>query len=214
MLGTFFTPLTLKETASKQFWHALRHVRDARAVMHVGIGKPRWREKRSRQFRRMRYPQITYLVRGPLDASEPSKYKIHPNACTHVTHSAILCCGLVPKQFTPVLHGYFTDTGAFIQCLQCQRSNFGGILVTWSHESTRKFYYINNKTGHNKCACIFRKCYTAQFWPFTRGDLSSEYNRQWLAPYHIQTGGDKCMFTWSNTDITAETHMKVNKTHY
>ena len=43
MPGTFSTPPTSKES---------RHVRHARAVMHVGIADPRWREKRSRHSRR------------------------------------------------------------------------------------------------------------------------------------------------------------------
>ena len=33
-------------------------MRDARAVMHVGIANPRWRGKRSRYSRRMRNPQF------------------------------------------------------------------------------------------------------------------------------------------------------------
>ena len=40
-------------------------MRDARAVMHVGIANPRWRGKRSGHSRRMRNPPFTYLVRGP-----------------------------------------------------------------------------------------------------------------------------------------------------
>ena len=42
------------QTASYRSRHASRHVRDARAVMHVGIDNPRWRGKRSRHSRRMR----------------------------------------------------------------------------------------------------------------------------------------------------------------
>ena len=34
----------LKATAGKRSRHVSRHVRDARAVMHVGIAYPRWRE--------------------------------------------------------------------------------------------------------------------------------------------------------------------------
>ena len=44
------------------------HVRDARAVMHVGIAYPWWRGKRSRHSRRMRTRNFTYLARGPLIA--------------------------------------------------------------------------------------------------------------------------------------------------
>ena len=58
-------PPTSKETASLRPWHASRHVRHARAVMHVGIAYPRWRGKRSQHSRRMRSRNFTYLVRGP-----------------------------------------------------------------------------------------------------------------------------------------------------
>ena len=42
--------------------HASRHVRYTRAMMHVGIANPWWRQKHSR---RMRIPQFTYLAKGP-----------------------------------------------------------------------------------------------------------------------------------------------------
>ena len=38
--GRFSPPLTSKETASYRSRHASQHVRDARAVMHVGIDNP------------------------------------------------------------------------------------------------------------------------------------------------------------------------------
>ena len=60
----FLPPPTSKETARKWSWHASRHVRDARAVMHVGIAYQRWRGKRSRHSRRMRTRNFTYLARG------------------------------------------------------------------------------------------------------------------------------------------------------
>ena len=56
--GTFSPPPTSKETTSLRPRHASRHVRDARAVMHVGIVNPRWRGKRSRHPRCMRNPQF------------------------------------------------------------------------------------------------------------------------------------------------------------
>ena len=58
MPGTFSPPPTSKEAASQRSRHASRHVRDARAEMHVGIANPRWRGKRSRHSRRMRNPQF------------------------------------------------------------------------------------------------------------------------------------------------------------
>ena len=61
----FSPPPISKETASWRSRHASRHVRDARAVMHVGIAYLRWRGKRSRHSRRMRTRSFTYLARGP-----------------------------------------------------------------------------------------------------------------------------------------------------
>ena len=64
----FPPPPISKETASKRSRHASRHVRDARAVMHVGIACLRWRGKRSRHSRRMRIRKFAYLARGPWQA--------------------------------------------------------------------------------------------------------------------------------------------------
>ena len=62
----FPPPPISKETDSWRSRHASRHVRDARAVMHVGIAHLRWRGKRSRHSRRMRTRNFTYLARGLL----------------------------------------------------------------------------------------------------------------------------------------------------
>ena len=61
----FPPPPTSKETSSQRSLHASRHVRHARAVMHVGITYPRWRGKPSRHSRRMRTRNFTHLVKGP-----------------------------------------------------------------------------------------------------------------------------------------------------
>ena len=66
MPGTFPSPSKSKETASYRSRHASRHVRDARAVMHVGIDNPRWRGKRSRHSRRMRNPQFYVSGKRPM----------------------------------------------------------------------------------------------------------------------------------------------------
>ena len=66
MPGTFSPPPTSNETASERSRHASRHVRHARAVMHVGISNPQWRGKRSRHSRCMRNPQ--FYVSGTEDA--------------------------------------------------------------------------------------------------------------------------------------------------
>ena len=64
--GNVFPPPTSKETAGQRSRHASRLVRDARAVMHVGIANPRWRGKRSRHFRRMRNPQFYVTGKRPM----------------------------------------------------------------------------------------------------------------------------------------------------
>ena len=66
MPGTFSPPPTSKETASQRSRHASRHVRPARAVMHVRIADPRWRGRRSRHFRRMRNTQFYVSGKRPI----------------------------------------------------------------------------------------------------------------------------------------------------
>ena len=62
----FPPPLASNETTSYRSWHASRHVRHARAVMHVGIANQRWWEKRSRHSRRMRNPQFCVPGKRPM----------------------------------------------------------------------------------------------------------------------------------------------------
>ena len=66
MPGTFSPSSTSKETASCRSRHASWHVLDARAVMHVGIAKVRWRGKRPRYSRRMRSPQFYVPGKRPI----------------------------------------------------------------------------------------------------------------------------------------------------
>ena len=70
MPGTFFPPPTSKGTATKRSRHASRHVRHARAVMHVGIASPRWRGKRSWHSRRIRNPQFYVSGKGSIAIDE------------------------------------------------------------------------------------------------------------------------------------------------
>ena len=73
----FPPPPTSKETASYRSRHAPRHVRHARALMHVGIAYPRWRGKRSRHSRRMRKPQFYVSDRRPMTKPIPiTKYML------------------------------------------------------------------------------------------------------------------------------------------
>ena len=67
MPGTFSQCHRLQRTASQRSRHASRHVRHARAVMHVGIANSRWRGKCSRHSRRMRNPQFCVSGKKPMD---------------------------------------------------------------------------------------------------------------------------------------------------
>ena len=66
MSGAFSPPPTSKGTASKRSRYASRHVRHARAVMHVGIAISLWRGKRSRHSRHMRKPQFYVSGKRPI----------------------------------------------------------------------------------------------------------------------------------------------------
>ena len=55
-----------KRLVSDSGMHHGTYVRDARAVMHVGIANPRWQEKRSRHSRRMRNPQFYLYGKRPI----------------------------------------------------------------------------------------------------------------------------------------------------
>ena len=60
-------------------WHASRHVRDARAVMHVGIGNPWWPGKRSWHSRRMRNSQCYISGKRPIVTAMRAR---HGMSCT------------------------------------------------------------------------------------------------------------------------------------
>ena len=64
--GNVYPAPTSKETASWRSRHASQHVRRARAVMHVGIAKSRWRGKRFRHSLRMRSLQFYVSGKRPI----------------------------------------------------------------------------------------------------------------------------------------------------
>ena len=57
---------TSNETTSSRSRHASRHAHDSRAVMHVGIANPPWREKSSRHSRHMHNPQLHVSGKRPI----------------------------------------------------------------------------------------------------------------------------------------------------
>ena len=80
MPGTFSSPITSNETVSYRSRHASRHVRDARAVMHVGIANPRMRGKRYRHSGRMRNPRFYVFGKRPIGPVMRKAFPYH-----HVT---------------------------------------------------------------------------------------------------------------------------------
>ena len=91
----FPPPPISKETASWRSRHASRHVRDARAVMHVGIAHLRWRGKRSRHSRRMRTRKFTYLARGPWHKQAITLTNVYPaHRAIHTSSENNQCHGL------------------------------------------------------------------------------------------------------------------------
>ena len=81
--GTFSPPPFSKETARYRSRHASRHVRDARAVMHVGIVDPRWRGNVPGIPGACAIRNFTYLVRAPY-------YHRREEGCSCCTKSTIL----------------------------------------------------------------------------------------------------------------------------
>ena len=76
--------------------HASRHVRNARAVMHVGIAHPRRRGKRSRHSRRIHTPQFCVSDKRPMrhqaTMSERHRWHMFSARCD--------ICGLIQLKMT------------------------------------------------------------------------------------------------------------------
>ena len=71
MPGAVSPPPASEEIASELPRHVSRHVRHARAVMHVGIVNARWWGKHSRHSRRMRNPQFYISGKKPMNPIKP-----------------------------------------------------------------------------------------------------------------------------------------------
>ena len=103
MSGTFSPPPTSKETASYRSRHASRHVRAARAVMHVGIDKPAVAAKTFQAFPANAQPAIwkkKNLARGPYQfMSMRSIYKL-PSSTHHTRDLLFHKINSVRERFT------------------------------------------------------------------------------------------------------------------
>ena len=64
--------------------------------------------------------------------------------------------------FTHILQGYFTGTGAIIWLPQCKWSNPEEYGLKGSHELTKIWLRNHNKTKQNKTRCIFYGIYYTQ----------------------------------------------------
>ena len=99
--GTFSPQPTSKDTTNQRSRHAPQHVREARAVMHIGIANPRWRGKRSRYSRLVRKPQFHLsgkrLVRCLVTTSSVCISRANTNLITRL---------LGNSQFNPRVCGY------------------------------------------------------------------------------------------------------------
>ena len=84
MPGTFSPPPASKETASQRSRHVSRHVRHARAVMHVGMSNPRWWGECSRHSRHMRNPQ--FYVSGKRPIIKPNYIFLMPASSPWLHH--------------------------------------------------------------------------------------------------------------------------------
>ena len=87
-----FPDPTSNETTSSRSRHASRHAHDSRAVMHVGIANPQWREKRSRHSRHMQNPQLHVSGKRPILRNMViySDVLTGPAICS-VIYSQLLC---------------------------------------------------------------------------------------------------------------------------
>ena len=73
MPGTYPSPPISQKTASYRSRYASRHVRHARAVMHVGTDNPRWQGKGSRRSQRMRNSQFYISDKRPVGDARPTR---------------------------------------------------------------------------------------------------------------------------------------------
>ena len=120
----FHPPPISKETANWRSRYASRHVREARAVMHVGIAYLWRRGKRSRHSRRMRTRNFVYLARGPY-----SNWK-----CSETSHTVKPVCNHLYNK----IHYLW-----FIQSCVLMKTEGTNLLVLtisafWSSSSSRR----------------------------------------------------------------------------
>ena len=158
----FPRPPTSKETASYRSRHASRHVRDARAVMHVRIAYLRWWGKRSRHSQRMFTSNFTYLSRGPFRwKSEPLYDDIQSRAVIRRPNIIWLC---------PQHNSGWSRT--------CIRVNNHKRYIQNRHSNPWAFNELENhveitvvfeKNGHKRCDIrddVIKWKHFPRYWPF------------------------------------------------
>ena len=143
MPGTFHPPPTSKEIASYRPRRASRHVRDSRAVMGVGIDKPRWRGKRSQHSRRMRNPQFYVSGKRPITSQE---------MCTRLALCWVLSCFDIGRLYpypSGLLHWHWGYTIAPVPVKQPSR-----ICVNTPYKSAMNYDLIKTKQITNSCVNV------------------------------------------------------------
>ena len=109
---------------SKPSRYASRHVRDARAVMHVGIAQLRWREKRTRQSRCLRNPQFYVSGKWPIVRVSVC-VRVHSIICSRKTgwtvyafvHSDSNICHVFYKIWSAFFQPFFHESSLRKPCL-------------------------------------------------------------------------------------------------
>ena len=180
--GTFSPLPTSKETASKRSRHASRHVRHARAVMHVGLANPRGRGKGSLDSRRMRNqqscisskrPMIQWHVRNPIDVCINSSSFLKESALLDIGHRPQCSC----KDLTDILISETCPGDAYMDLKQTEFLNSsrlgieqfscrlsvddGDISLRWINGDTVLYNYMVSNSNYfshqrisiaNRCA--------------------------------------------------------------
>ena len=141
MPGIFSPPPTSKETAGKRSRYASRHVRHARAVMHVGITNPRWRGNVLGIPGACATRSFTYLTRGPWTVTTRMKQQLRPMVPvmqTFIGRRNVCQAEVVSRESCDLIIHFNAINKADSRCVYCMSCN--SYLYTRSH-----FLHIENQ---------------------------------------------------------------------
>ena len=109
--------------------HAPRHVRHARAVMHVGVANPRWRGKCSRHSRCMRNPQFYVYGKRPMNFAIRSQCRIQSRCCCSGIPNLNIFCGGISRGHQFILWQFCISIDLKKIATTCH--SLWGQLMTW-----------------------------------------------------------------------------------